>query len=245
LAQASGDDLELMLTLEERLAARQAAGDLEGALADAVEAKSRMWAIHQRQTAQVVEEVWVRAALERESRQLEERTAAAVRTAEEDALTCIGNRRLLERFLARAGEAPVTLALVMADIDYFKEINDTFGHELGDMVLRTLAELFSAETRSGQVVVRYGGEEFVFAMIGAEIGAAVNFAERVRTRVASYPWDALDTRLSVTISLGVSAGPSDAWRSVLAAADDALYMAKRLGRNRVEERTSELQQSAG
>jgi diguanylate cyclase (GGDEF)-like protein len=245
LAQESGDDHELMLALGERMAAKRAAGDLEGALGDAVEAKSLMWAIHQRQTAQVVEEVWVRAALERERRQLEEMTAAAVRTAEEDALTRIGNRRLLERFLARAGEAPVTLALVMADIDHFKDINDTFGHELGDMVLCALAELFAAETRSGQVVVRYGGEEFVFAMLGAELAAACNFAERVRTRVASFVWNELDTRLSVTISLGVSAGRSDAWRSVLAAADDALYMAKRLGRNRVESAQSSLKQTAG
>ena len=168
-----------------------------------------------------------------------------MRTAEEDALTRIGNRRLLERFLARAGEAPVTLALVMADIDHFKEINDTFGHELGDLVLCALAELFAAETRSGQVVVRYGGEEFVFAMLGAELAAAGNFAERVRTRVASFAWNELDARLSVTISLGVSAGRSDAWRSVLAAADDTLYMAKRLGRNRVETAKSSMEQTAG
>jgi diguanylate cyclase (GGDEF)-like protein len=133
----------------------------------------------------------------------------------------------------------------MADIDYFKEINDTYGHELGDMVLRALADLFAAETRPGQVVVRYGGEEFVFAMLGVELDSARSFAERVRTRVASYAWDALDTRLGVTISLGASAGRSDAWHSVMAAADDALYMAKRLGRNRVETATSQLQQSAG
>ena len=186
-----------------------------------------------------------RADLERESRRLEETTAAAVRTAEEDALTRIGNRRLLERFVVRAGEAPVSLALVMADIDHFKEINDTYGHELGDMVLRALAELFAAETRPGQVVVRYGGEEFVFAMLGVELDAARSFAERVRTRVLSYAWDSLDTRLGVTISVGVSAGRSDAWHSVLAAADDALYLAKRLGRNRVETAQSQLQQSAG
>ncbi|HYA45427.1 MAG TPA: GGDEF domain-containing protein, partial [Acidimicrobiales bacterium] len=245
LALASDDDQELMLALEERLAARRAAGDLEGAIGDALDVKWRMWSIHERQTSQVAEHVWERAAIEQERRQLEETTAAAIRSAEEDALTRIGNRRLLERFLARAADKPTTLALVMADIDHFKEINDTYGHELGDLVMSALGQLFAAETRPGQVVVRYGGEEFVFAMPGAELMAVSRFAERVRLRVASYPWAQLDTRLAVTISLGVAAGPLETWRSVLAAADGALYLAKRRGRNRVEAATPELERTAG
>jgi len=243
LALASGDDHELMLTLKERSAAKKVAGDTEGALADAVEVNERMWAIHQRQTAQVVEQVWVRTALERERRQLEETTAAAVRSAEEDALTRIGNRRLLTRFLDQA-EAGTPLALVIADIDLFKEINDTFGHELGDLVLATLGRLFAAQARPGQVVVRYGGEEFVFALPGTDTALAAGFAERVRMRVASYAWEELDARLGVTISLGVASGGSDAWRSVLASADGALYRAKRRGRNRVEAASPGPQQTA-
>ena len=238
LAQASGDDYELMLTLEERLASRSAAGDLAGVAADALEVKRLIWAVHQRQTVQIAEQVWERAALERERRQFEEQ-------AEEDALTCIGNRRRLKRFLDHAAEAPATLALVMADIDLFKQINDTFGHELGDVVLRALAELLAAEARSGQVVVRYGGEEFVFAMPGAELAAAASFAERARLTVASYPWAQIDPRLAVTISLGVSSGQSDEWPSVLAEADRALYLAKRNGRDRVEVAGRVLEQAAG
>jgi diguanylate cyclase (GGDEF)-like protein len=234
-----------MLTLEERLAAKRAAGDLERVAADALEVKRLIWSVHQRQTVQIAEQVWERAALERERRQLEEQTAAAVRSAEEDALTCIGNRRRLKRFLDHAAETPATLALVMADIDLFKEINDTFGHELGDMVLRTLGELLAAAARSGQVVVRYGGEEFVFAMPGAELAAAASFAERTRLTVASYPWAELDPRLAVTISLGVSSGRSDEWHSVLAEADSALYQAKRRGRNRVEVASRALEQTVG
>ena len=238
LAQASGDDYELMLTLEERLAAKRAAGDLVGFADDALEVKRLIWAVHQRQTVQIAEQVWERAALERERRQFEEQAAAAERSAEEDALTCIGNRRRLKRFLDEAAKAPTTLALVMADIDLFKEVNDTFGHELGDMVLRALGALLAAETRSGQVVVRYGGEEFVFAMPGAELAAAANFAERARQTVASYPWRDLDPRLAVSISLGVSSGRSDEWAPILAQADSALYLAKRRGRNRVEVATT-------
>jgi diguanylate cyclase (GGDEF)-like protein len=245
LAQASGDDYELMLTLEERLAAKRAGGDLAGFAADALEVKRLIWAVHQRQTVQIAEQVWERTALERERRQFEEQAAAAVRSAEEDALTCIGNRRRLKRFLDGAAETPATLALVMADIDLFKEVNDTFGHELGDVVLRALGGRLAAEARSGQVVVRYGGDEFVFAMPGADLAAAASFAERARLKVSSYPWAELDPGLAVTISLGVSSGRSDEWPSVLAEADSALYLAKRRGRNRVEVATRALEQTAG
>ena len=245
LAQVSGDDYELMLMLEERLAAKRAAGDVEGFAADALEVKRLIWAVHERQTVQLVEQVWVRADLEKERRQSEERTAAAMRFAEEDALTRIGNRRRLEHFLFEQGDAPPTLSLVMADIDHFKEINDTFGHELGDMVLRSLGELFATQVRPGQVVVRYGGEEFVFAMPGVELATAAKFAERVRLKVEAYPWDMMVTQLGVTISLGAACGPAAEWRSVLAAADRALYMAKRRGRNWVEVPGLVPQQSAG
>jgi diguanylate cyclase (GGDEF)-like protein len=245
LARAGGDDQELVLNLKQRLAAKQASGDVEGALADSVEVGDQIWAIHQREKAQLVEQVWVRTALERQRAQLEESTAAAVRSAEEDALTRIGNRRLLERFLARSDDAPPTLSLVMADIDHFKDINDTFGHELGDDVLRTLGELFSAETRQGQVVARYGGEEFVFALPGADTAAAAGFAERARLMVASHAWGKLEASLAITISLGVASGRSESWRSVLVAADAALYQAKRLGRNRVEVASAALEQAAG
>ena len=237
LAQASGDDYELMLTLEERLAAKRAAADLAGVAADALEVKQLIWTVHQRQTVQIAEQVWERATLERERSQFEEQ-------AEEDALTCIGNRRRLKRFLDHAVEAPATLALVMADIDLFKGINDAFGHELGDTVLRALGKLLAAEVRSGQVVVRYGGDEFVFAMPGAGLAAAESFAERTRLTVATYPWAELDPRLAVTISLGISSGMSDEWRSVLAEADRALYLAKRRGRNRVEVASRALTQTA-
>ncbi|MGD0743337.1 MAG: GGDEF domain-containing protein [Acidimicrobiales bacterium] len=234
LAQASGDDYELMLTLEERLAAKQLAGDLAGVAADALEVKRLMWVVHQRQIASLVDQIWVRAALEKEHGESEERAAAAVRLTEEDALTRIGNRRRLEHFLAGTEHKPEMLSLVMADIDHFKLVNDTFGHELGDEVLRSVGEMLATQVRPGQVVARYGGDEFVFAMHGAEPAAVTKFAERVRLRVESHAWDELGIPRGVTISLGVGSGPAAEWRSVLVAADRALYLAKRRGRNRVE-----------
>ena len=236
LAAGSGDDHEIMLALEERLAAKQAAGFWEGAVADALEVKRRMWSIHHRQTAQLVELAWQRAALERQRRQLEATATAAIRSAEEDALTGIGNRRLLERSLSElaSAEPPINFALVVVDIDHFKEVNDRFGHELGDLVMRAIGSILNAEVRSGQVVGRYGGDEFVFVMPGVELAAAARFAERARLRVESYPWPDMHAHLSVTISLGVASGSGTSWRPVLSAADEALYVAKRRGRNRVE-----------
>lgn len=234
LAEPSDDHHETMLILDELVAAERDAGELEAALIDALELKRRMWALHRSQTAQLVEQVWARAALEYERRALEVQTAAAIRSAEEDALTRIGNRRLLERVLADIAEADPHLALLMADIDHFKAINDTFGHEVGDHVLRALGRILATDARSGQVVVRYGGEEFVFALPSVELDAAGDFAERIRLKVSSYPWEDLESRLGVTISIGVSCGPASNWRSVLASADSALYLAKQRGRNRVE-----------
>jgi diguanylate cyclase (GGDEF)-like protein len=234
LAEPCDDDHETMLILDELVAAEREAGDLESALDDAIELKRRMWALHRGQTAQLVEQAWARAAVEQERQVLEVRTAAAIRSAEEDALTRIGNRRLLERVLAEVSESGTSIALLMADIDHFKQINDTFGHEVGDHVLRALGYILASDARAGQVVVRYGGEEFVFGLPSVELWAARDFAERIRVKVRSYPWEDLESRLGVTVSIGVACGPAINWRDVLASADRALYLAKQRGRNRVE-----------
>jgi diguanylate cyclase (GGDEF)-like protein len=234
LARANDDHHESMLILDELVAAEREAGDPGSALADALELNRRMWAIHRSHTAQLVDLVWGRAALEYERRALVAQTAAAVRSAEEDALTRIGNRRLLERVLGEVAEDKPRLALLMADIDHFKLINDSFGHDVGDHVLRALGRILATDARTGQVVVRYGGEEFVFALPSVELDAARDFAERIRLKVSSYPWEDLESRLCVTISIGASCGPASNWRSVLASADRALYRAKQRGRNRVE-----------
>ena len=233
IAEDSGDDIELMLSLDERLVAREATGDSQAALADAREVKRRMWSLHARQTAQLVEEVWTRADLERERSQLITQTAVAMHSAEEDALTGVGNRRLLERFLDHADLGSSTVVVIVADIDHFKMVNDTFGHEIGDRVLVTLGRLFTPEARSHQVVVRFGGDEFVFALLNCEMEMARVLAERIRLSVESHTWDDLNERLHVTISLGVARGLAKAWKSILVDADRSLYAAKRGGRNQV------------
>ncbi len=233
IVEGSNDEQELTLALEELVACEEAAGDLKNALVHALDAKGHMSAIHHRQTRQLVQQVWTRVDLERDHRTLQTRVTEAARSAEEDALTGVGNRRLLERFLGEEEVRQAKVACIIADIDSFKEINDTFGHDVGDAVLCQVGRLFASKARSGQQVIRYGGDEFVVALSGVDLVAAHGFAERLRLAVSRLDWAAVAPGLHVTVSLGVACGPAKGWRLAFAAADGRLLDAKRHGRNTV------------
>jgi diguanylate cyclase (GGDEF)-like protein len=233
IGETSYDEHEAMLALEELAACQEAAGDLRGALATTQEVKRQIWAKRERQTRQLVQQVWTRAELERERRSLQTQATEAVRSAEEDDLTGIGNRRLLERFLGQEAVQQTQVACIIADIDSFKEINDRFGHEVGDAVLRQVARLFASEARSGQLAIRYGGDEFVMALPGVDLAATSKFAERLRRAVSDRDWTSVAPGLHVTMSLGVASGPAKNWQAALAAADERLLAGKRRGRNTV------------
>jgi diguanylate cyclase (GGDEF)-like protein len=155
-----------------------------------------------------------------------------------DALTRVGNRRRFDRDLedaldaARAGAHPVALAMV--DLDDFKQLNDTYGHPAGDDVLRRVAATIGASIRAGDVVYRYGGEEFCVLLSAATRDEAAVIAERIRARIESTPIP-IDGGLTVavTASVGLAGAANEDSRSLLAAADRALYAAKDGGRNRV------------
>ncbi len=232
-AEASGDDHELMLALEELAACEAAAGDFPAALETAMEVKARMWAIHQRQTRHLVQEVWDRAEIERDRDDFQAQAAKSARSAEQDELTGAGNRRLLERFLDESSAHQTNVIIIMVDVDHFKEINDTQGHHTGDAVLRRLSQLLVGELRAGQAAVRYGGDEFVLALPGIGLKAAIGFAERLRLAVLGHDWAALAPDLHVSVSIGVAEGLISNSQRVIAAADAQLYTAKHLGRNRV------------
>jgi diguanylate cyclase (GGDEF)-like protein len=244
LASESGDEHEIMLTLQERAACSEAAGDLRGALRDASKVNTRIRNIHHRQTSQVVEQIWTRTDLERERRRLAVSAADAIRAAEEDVVTGIGNRRRLERVFTTSGiDHGRDVAVVIADVDHFKQINDLFGHVVGDAVLRRLGQLFRDELRAGQEVVRYGGDEFVFALPRMQLETTRDFAERVRASVEVQPWDQDAAGLAVTVSFGVACGPIAKWQAMLVDADVALYAAKERGRNAVEVSSSSSSES--
>ena len=157
-----------------------------------------------------------------------------------DELTRLPNRRAFfaraaeSLAVARRGEAP--LALLALDIDHFKRINDTHGHEAGDRVLQQVAHAARAALRPGDLIGRTGGEEFLALLPGAAPGAAAEIAERLRAAVAAIDASAIAAGLRVTVSVGVAARRADesSVEAVVRRADEALYRAKESGRNRVE-----------
>jgi two-component system cell cycle response regulator len=158
-----------------------------------------------------------------------------------DALTGLFNRRYMESHLAglleQASARGKPLAVLVIDIDYFKSINDTHGHDAGDDVLREFALRIKRSIRGIDLACRYGGEEFVVVMPETDMAVAAMVAERLRRRIAAEPFAIHEGARSipVTISIGIAAlrGADDNAAGVLKRADQALYRAKRDGRNRV------------
>jgi diguanylate cyclase (GGDEF)-like protein len=156
-----------------------------------------------------------------------------------DDLTKVLNRRQflasLENEFKRACSRARPLSVMMIDADDFKRVNDQHGHSVGDEVLRAVAERCRAIVRKSDIVGRVGGEEFAAALTETDLAAAVQTAERLRQQVAGEPFAIGDTRLSVTISIGVADRQSDDADAsqLLKLADRALYAAKANGRNQV------------
>lgn len=157
-----------------------------------------------------------------------------------DMLTELPNRRYALRRISEEWESSIRrsepLALVMIDIDHFKQINDSFGHEVGDHVLRETARVLKENTRLGDVVCRFGGEEFLVINIDCDSETALQCSERLRHAVESNVIDYGGFRGSVTISLGVAERTEGcvSIHELLRKADQAVYRAKRSGRNRID-----------
>lgn len=127
-----------------------------------------------------------------------------------------------------------TFAVAMVDIDHFKRFNDRYGHQVGDLVLKGVADILKSSVRSLDVVARYGGEEMIILVRGADTDAGVRLAEKIRNNVKEYAVKHENKSLNVTVSLGVAEYKAgDTVDSVIKKADEALYMAKSGGRNRV------------
>jgi diguanylate cyclase (GGDEF)-like protein/PAS domain S-box-containing protein len=157
-----------------------------------------------------------------------------------DGLTGLYNHRmfytLLAEELARARRVTRPVSLLMLDIDHFKRVNDTQGHQAGDAVLKELSELLESEARVIDRVCRYGGEEITIILPEIGLDTAANVAERLRAAVEAQPFDiSPDVPLHITVSVGVSSFPAhaDGAQALVAAADVALYVAKQGDKNRV------------
>lgn len=153
-----------------------------------------------------------------------------------DSLTGIANRReftaILARELDRAKRYGAPLSLAMYDLDYFKRVNDTFGHDVGDYVLQAVTGLVKENIRTTDIVARWGGEEFMVLMPESDMQAARNASEKLRLAIAGHHFNKVG---NLTVSFGVTVlEPQDDINSLLKRVDNALYLAKGKGRNCVE-----------
>jgi diguanylate cyclase (GGDEF)-like protein len=156
------------------------------------------------------------------------------RVAREDALTGLYNRRYLEAVFREAFDSHTHLSLIVADIDHFKRINDTFSHSLGDAVLVRVATVLRENCRATDTVARFGGEEFVVVLPDTPLSVATEIAGRIRAAVVGSTWQDLHPDLAVTVSLGVAERHTlQSPEQLLSVADSRLYAAKRQGRNLV------------
>jgi diguanylate cyclase (GGDEF)-like protein len=158
-----------------------------------------------------------------------------------DVLTGLFNRRYMletcRREFSRAARAGDSISILSIDVDHFKKYNDNHGHDAGDMVLRAVGNCLENLFRNEDIPCRFGGEEFVVILPGADADAALRRAEQLRSKVEDIVVRYLEKNLPrITVSIGVAVFPAagDNPQAVLKAADEALYRAKEKGRNRVE-----------
>jgi diguanylate cyclase (GGDEF)-like protein len=176
----------------------------------------------------------------RTGRRIVEMQRALLEQATRDALTRLWNRRsidsILDKELARSLRAAESVGVLVVDIDHFKKLNDTYGHAAGDAALRDVATQLESVLRPSDSVGRYGGEEFLVVLPNCDLTGALATAERLRETVANCRLRLAESDVSVTVSIGVAVtgGGCVEAAELIRRADEALYRAKRNGRDRVE-----------
>lgn len=176
--------------------------------------------------------------LQQSLKELQEKAASLYQKATTDQLTGVINFSslvdTLDRQVAKAAQTGKPLCVIMADLDFFKRVNDVYGHLVGDIVLTHTAQRIKSAVRDSDLVGRFGGEEFTVILANADLELAGIIAERIRQEIAATPFHARGHVIEVTISLGVAMlEPGETPEALLERADAAMYEAKRAGRNRV------------
>ena len=174
-------------------------------------------------------------------KQLHQELEKSQQEAQTDALTTLINRRglekrlELERIRARQNDSP--FSIIMVDIDHFKKVNDTFGHLVGDSILRSLAHMIKAHLRRNDIAARYGGEEFLILLPETGIEGAKAVGEKIRKALSTKEWKLKENGKNIgriTVSMGISLYKfNEPEESLIKRADDALYLAKNNGRDQV------------
>jgi len=158
-----------------------------------------------------------------------------------DPLTQCFNKKeieiLLEKSLKEALRYNKPLSIMMLDIDFFKKVNDTYGHLAGDIILKEVANIIKSTIRNSDICGRFGGEEFIVVLPNTKLSGAMRLAERIRENIEKNKFVFKNKKIPITISIGItSASKNDSLFSLIERADEALYEAKSKGRNKVEYR---------
>lgn len=173
--------------------------------------------------------------LEREKAKLLSNSEQLRHYAEHDDLTGLWNRRIiferLHQEVNRSQRDHTPLSIILVDLDYFKQVNDTFGHSVGDLVLKQISAIFQNSVRSYDWVGRYGGEEFLLILPGANLTNAQIRAEQLRQAIVSAHFRYENVSIRMTASLGVASSFPASYEGLFNAVDAALYQAKSNGRN--------------
>jgi diguanylate cyclase (GGDEF)-like protein len=171
---------------------------------------------------------------------LQEKNLQLQDLANRDGLTNLYNHRFfheqLNREMDRIRRYGGILSCVILDLDFFKKVNDTFGHQVGDQILTGVARILEKGIRESDLAVRYGGEEFALLLLQTEAQVALLVCERLRSQLAAYPFQVIDSPVRITASFGLASFPSNLiqeQKELVKAADQALYQAKSGGRDRV------------
>jgi two-component system, cell cycle response regulator len=169
--------------------------------------------------------------------ELQQRNTELDRASRTDGLTGLYNRRHLDQELALRNQDALRhhepICLLLLDIDHFKDINDTYGHPAGDLVLQAFADRVSLGLRTGDIAGRWGGEEFLVILPRTNLAGALEVAERIRCATAAAPVTVAGQDITVSVSGGCALGPADSADAVVHLADQCLYQAKHAGRNRI------------
>ena len=165
------------------------------------------------------------------------REALITEISQKDALTGIYNRRSVNDDSQKRQDSGQAYSVILLDIDFFKKINDNYGHHVGDHILKQVAKILSKSTRSSDVLGRYGGEEFIIILTGNQLDEALEIAERCRTSIAEEVFmidQSMSLKITASFGVAISQDSVTCYEEIIKLADQALYLAKDSGRNQVK-----------